>query len=217
MFKEGDVINVNPPKEYGEWSCLMFTEDAKPVHGNPLKYMGKARPVCQAYQDEPELGRNLFCHSCRHQCPQREYMVKYVGRFEPQEAQPQTAAKMVEKITKHSGAEGIGHLALKSTLTFHSKLFLRKSKEKRSIGQHKAKRKQRKKSIAARAVYCGAAGKKAQPHRNADHSCFYVFFFHTMCKTKNQYKHCGVKQYNHENFAYKHYSILLFSPSTAHS
>ena len=109
MFKKGDVINVNPPKEYGEWSCLMFTEDAKPVHGNPLKYMGKARPVCQAYQDEPELGRNLFCHSCRHQCPQREYMVKYVGRFEPQEAQPQTAAKMVEKITKHSGAEGETH------------------------------------------------------------------------------------------------------------
>ena len=89
MFKKGDVINAIPPKEYGEWSCLMFTEDAKPVHGNPLKYMGKARPVCQAYQDEPELGRNLFCHSCRHQCPQREYMVKYVGRFEPQEAQPQ--------------------------------------------------------------------------------------------------------------------------------
>ena len=103
MFKKGDVINAIPPKEYGEWSCLMFTEDAKPVHGNPLKYMGKARPVCQAYQDEPELGRNLFCHSCRHQCPQREYMVKYVGRFEPQEAQPQTAAKMVEKTTKHSG------------------------------------------------------------------------------------------------------------------
>ena len=66
MFKKGDVINAIPPKEYGEWSCLMFTEDAKPVHGNPLKYMGKARPVCQAYQDEPELGRNLFCHSCRH-------------------------------------------------------------------------------------------------------------------------------------------------------
>ena len=109
MFKKGDVINAIPPKEYGEWSCLMFTEDAKPVHGNPLKYMGKARPVCQAYQDEPELGRNLFCHSCRHQCPQREYMVKYVGRFEPQEAQPQTAAKMVEKTTKHSGAEGETH------------------------------------------------------------------------------------------------------------
>lgn len=53
MFKKGDVINAIPPKEYGEWSCLMFTEDAKPVHGNPLKYMGKARPVCQAYQDEP--------------------------------------------------------------------------------------------------------------------------------------------------------------------
>ena len=51
MFKKGDVINAIPPKEYGEWSCLMFTEDAKPVHGNPLKYMGKARPVCQAYQD----------------------------------------------------------------------------------------------------------------------------------------------------------------------
>ena len=65
MFKKGDVINVNPPKEYGEWSCLMFTEAAKPGHGNPLKYMGKARPVCQAYQDEPELGRNLFCHSCQ--------------------------------------------------------------------------------------------------------------------------------------------------------
>ena len=76
MFKKGDVINAIPPKEYGEWSCLMFTEDAKPVHGNPLKYMGKARPVCQAYQDELELGRKLFCHSCRHQCPQREYMVK---------------------------------------------------------------------------------------------------------------------------------------------
>ena len=60
MFKKGDVINAIPPKEYGEWSCLMFTEDAKPVHGNPLKYMGKARPVCLAYQDEPELGRNLF-------------------------------------------------------------------------------------------------------------------------------------------------------------
>ena len=50
MFKKGDVINAIPPKEYGEWSCLMFTEDAKPVHGNPLKYMGKARPVCQDYQ-----------------------------------------------------------------------------------------------------------------------------------------------------------------------
>ena len=37
MFKKGDVINAIPPKEYGEWSCLMFTEDAKPVHGNPLK------------------------------------------------------------------------------------------------------------------------------------------------------------------------------------
>ena len=107
MFKKGDVINAIPPKEYGEWSCLMFTEDAKPVHGNPLKYMGKARPVCQAYQDEPELGRNLFCHSCRHQCPQREYMVKYVGRFEPQEAQPRqrwlkkpqnTAAQKVKHI-----------------------------------------------------------------------------------------------------------------------
>ena len=35
MFKKGDVINAIPPKEYGEWSCLMFTEDAKPVHGNP--------------------------------------------------------------------------------------------------------------------------------------------------------------------------------------
>ena len=104
MFKKGDVINAIPPKEYGEWSCLMFTEDAKPVHGNPLKYMGKARPVCQAYQDEPELGRNLFCHSCRHQCPQREYMVKYVGRFEPQEAQPQTAAKMIEESRKGSAA-----------------------------------------------------------------------------------------------------------------
>lgn len=41
MFKKGDVINAIPPKEYGEWSCLMFTEDAKPVHGNPQKYMGK--------------------------------------------------------------------------------------------------------------------------------------------------------------------------------
>ena len=30
MFKKGDVINAIPPKEYGEWSCLMFTEDAKP-------------------------------------------------------------------------------------------------------------------------------------------------------------------------------------------
>ena len=39
MFKKGDVINAIPPKEYGEWSCLMFTEDAKPVHGNPLKYL----------------------------------------------------------------------------------------------------------------------------------------------------------------------------------
>ena len=28
MFKKGDVINAIPPKEYGEWSCLMFTEDA---------------------------------------------------------------------------------------------------------------------------------------------------------------------------------------------
>lgn len=24
MFKKGDVINAIPPKEYGEWSCLMF-------------------------------------------------------------------------------------------------------------------------------------------------------------------------------------------------
>ena len=39
MFKKGDVINAIPPKEYGEWSCLMFTEDAKPVHGNPVRFV----------------------------------------------------------------------------------------------------------------------------------------------------------------------------------
>ena len=89
MLSESYIPYLYPEAHLITMPYSFFPEDAKPVHGNPLKYMGKARPVCQAYQDEPELGRNLFCHSCRHQCPQREYMVKYVGRFEPQEAQPQ--------------------------------------------------------------------------------------------------------------------------------
>ena len=42
MFKKGDVINAIPPKEYGEWSCLMFTEDAKPVHGKSAEIYGKS-------------------------------------------------------------------------------------------------------------------------------------------------------------------------------
>lgn len=86
MFNKGDFINAVSPADYGEWTCLMFTEDAQPVHGNHLKYMGKARPVCQAYKNEKEAGRKLFCNSCRHQCPQRKYMVKYVGNFSHSEA-----------------------------------------------------------------------------------------------------------------------------------
>ena len=42
-------------------------------------------------------------------CPQREYMVKYVGRFEPQEASPRQRQRWLKKNTKHSGAEGETH------------------------------------------------------------------------------------------------------------
>ncbi|MFQ9390207.1 MAG: hypothetical protein ACLR1V_16685 [Coprococcus sp.] len=42
MFKKGDVINAIPPKEYGEWSCLMFTEDAKPVLWQSAEIYGKS-------------------------------------------------------------------------------------------------------------------------------------------------------------------------------
>lgn len=163
MFKKGDVINAIPPKEYGEWSCLMFTEDAKPVHGNPLKYMGKARPVCQAYQDEPELGRNLFCHSCRHQCPQREYMVKYVGRFEPQEAQPQTAAKMVEKTTKHSGAEGETHNGDLETLMSQRKTKNRFMMAVRSLRKrkHPQQKVRKQKGICSASRHCCSSRQKS--------------------------------------------------------
>ena len=78
MYRKGDIINADAPKDFGEWSCLMFTEDAKPVHDSMIKYMGKVRPVCREYLEQKEAGRNLFCHACRHQCPNREYRVKYV-------------------------------------------------------------------------------------------------------------------------------------------
>lgn len=61
MFERGDFINAVPPADYGEWTCLMFTEDAQIVHGNHLKYMGKVRPVCQTYKETPENQRNLLC------------------------------------------------------------------------------------------------------------------------------------------------------------
>lgn len=103
MFKKGDFISAVPTEDHGEWTCLMFTEDAQPVHGNPLKYMGKARPVCQAYKEEPEISRNLFCHSCRHQCPQRKYMVKYVGDFGLPEIGTQSESKTDKITAKNQG------------------------------------------------------------------------------------------------------------------
>lgn len=85
MYKKGDWIEAEGPEDAGAWSYLMFTEDVQSIHGNPMKYMGKARPVCQAYLQEPEINHNLFCNGCRHQCPNRQYMIKYVGNFDGQD------------------------------------------------------------------------------------------------------------------------------------
>lgn len=104
MFERGDFINAVPPADYGEWTCLMFTEDAQMVHGNHLKYMGKVRPVCQTYKETPENQRNLLCNSCRHQCPQKKYMVKYVGDFAHSEAQRPPETRTGDFSAENQGA-----------------------------------------------------------------------------------------------------------------
>ena len=82
MYKKGDILTIRTPEELDGFKYLMFTEDAHTVNGNPLKYMGAARPVCDGYyRKKDSMEGKTYCQGCRYHCPERQYMVKYVGDF----------------------------------------------------------------------------------------------------------------------------------------
>lgn len=114
MYKKGDVLKVSSPEAIGGFEYLMFTEDAHMVHQNPLKYMGAAMAVCDDYLREGAR-QKILCQSCRHQCPARKYMVKYVGAF--------------------SGESGTGRVGTTTAITYNSELTELLKKEK---GQKRA-------------------------------------------------------------------------------
>lgn len=98
MYKKGDVLEMAAPEALGGFEYLMFTEDARRIHDNPMKYMGAARPVCDDYLRQADGdGRKLICQSCRHRCPERQYIIKYVGDFakEPQETKKNPTQRKV--------------------------------------------------------------------------------------------------------------------------
>lgn len=82
MYKDGDILEVDNPKGiHGGFTKLKFTEDAHCINGNPYKYMGMARAVCDDYEEASKREKENFCGNCRHRCAARRYMVKYVGPF----------------------------------------------------------------------------------------------------------------------------------------